>query len=488
MTELVLGGEFPAPTTEQWQHLVAKIVAKSGVEGDAIEALTSHTPDGIPIAPLYVAGEPTPTGLPGAFPFTRGRTVDGLRAGWDVRAHLADPDAKTAAELALVDLDGGVTSLWLQLGSGAVPVADLAAALDGVLLDLAGICLDAGTEAVPAAEAYLKLAASAGVDPAALTGCLGLDPWGIAARTGSHADLASEARAATELARRVAGTSPGLRALVVDALPYHDAGATDAEEIGLALAGGVAALRALTDAGLDVATALGLIEFRLAATADQFGTVAKLRAARRTWAAVAAACGERGPAAGMRQHAVTSWPMMTRHDPWNNMLRTTLACFGACVGGADAVTVRPFDAALGRSDALARRIARNTPALLIEESHVAAVLDPAGGSWLHETLTEQVAAAAWAVFTETEAGGGLAAGLANGSVAARIEAARAARTAALAAGEESIVGVTVFPVQDETLLERPPAPEPPGGGLPRIRWESEYAKAPVSEANPGGTA
>jgi methylmalonyl-CoA mutase len=478
MTELVLGGEFPAPTTEQWQHLVAKIVAKSGVEGDAIEALTAHTADGIPIAPLYTAGEVTPTGLPGAFPFTRGRTTEGLRAGWDIRAHFADPDPQSVSEAALVDLDGGVSSIWLQVGPGATALADLPAALDGVLLDLAGICLDAGPEAVPAAEAYLKLAA--GVDATLVSGCLGLDPWGIAARTGRHADLPSDARAAAELAARVAGDHPGLRALVVDALPYHEAGASNAQEIGLALAGGVAALRALTDAGLDVAAALNQLEFRLAATADQFATVAKLRAARRAWAAVAAECGERGPAAGMRQHVVTSWPMMTRHDPWSNMLRTTLACFGACVGGADVVTVRPFDAALGRPDALARRIARNTPALLLEESHVGAVLDPAGGSWLHESLTEQLAAAAWTVFTEIEAAGGLAAGLADGSIAARVEATRAERTAALTAGTEGIVGVTVFPLADEKLLDRPAAPEPPGGGLPRIRWESEYENAQVA--------
>jgi methylmalonyl-CoA mutase len=478
MTELMLGGEFPTPTTEQWQHLVARIVAKSGVEGDAVEALTSHTADGIAIAPLYTATtEIAPTGVPGSFPFTRGRTTDGLRLGWDVRAHFAEPDPGQVAETALVDLDGGVSSLWLQLGPGATAVADLPTALNGVLLDLAGICLDAGPEAVPAAEAYLKLAASTGVDAKVLTGCLGLDPWGIAARTGHTADIASDARAAGELARRVAGDYPGLRALVVDALPYHEAGATDAQEIGLALAGGVAALRALTDAGLDVGTALNLLEFRLSATADQFATVAKLRAARRTWAAVAGACGEHGPAAGMRQHAVTSWPMMTRHDPWSNMLRTTLACFGACVGGADVVTVRPFDAALGRPDALARRIARNTPALLLEESHIGAVLDPAGGSWLHEALTEELAGAAWSVFTDVEKAGGLAAALADGSIAARIETARQERVAGLVAGTESIVGVTVFPLKEETLLERPPAPEPPGGGLPRIRWEQEFQKA-----------
>jgi len=473
-----LGNEFAIPSLAQWQALVAKVMARSAPEGaqprDAIAALSSLTADGLQIAPLYTADDASvPTGVPGAAPFTRGRTAAGNTTGWDIRAHCADPDPKALAGQIADDLDGGVTSLWLTIGPGATEVADLGVVLEDVPLERVGVSLDAGPLGTAAARAFLEHAAGRGTDPASLTGCLGLDPFGTLARTGDGEALADTLAGVAALAPRVAADHPGLRSVVIDGLVYHDAGAGDTQELGLALAAGVAALRVLIEAGVDVGAALNALEFRPAASADQFATIAKLRAARRTWARVAQVCGGSGPPAGLRQHAVTSWPMTTRHDPWNNILRATLAAFAACVGGAEAITVRPFDAALGRPDALARRIARNTPALLIAESHVAAVLDPAGGSWYVESLTETMAHAAWDVFTGVEKAGGIVTALGNGWVADRIAVAREAQLAALARGEATIVGVTAFPLADERLLERPPAPGPPGGGLPRIRWESE---------------
>jgi methylmalonyl-CoA mutase len=479
--QLTLGAQFPTATVEQWRDLVAKVLARSGTDAPdaaaAVATLISHTPDQLEIAPLYTAQAATvPTGLPGMAPFTRGRTAAGNILGWDVRAQVADPNAKVAVEQLTDDLAGGATSLWLAVGPHATAVAELPTVLADVLLDIAGISLDSCVEGGAAAEALLTLAVARGFDGHTVSGCLGLDPAGTLARTADDAAAAELTAAVARLAPRVVLSWPHLRAVAVDGLVHHDAGATDAQELGLALAAGVAALRTLVEAGLDPRAALGQLEFRLAATADQFATIAKLRAARRTWARVAQVCGESGASAGQRQHVVTSWPMTTRHDPWNNMLRATLACFGACVGGADAITVRPFDAALGRSDALARRIARNTPTLLVEESHMTAVLDPAGGAWYVESLTEAVAQTAWQVFTEVEAAGGIASALRSGWVADRIGVAREAHLAGLAAGAESIVGVTKYPIADEKLLDRAALPEPVGGGLPRIRWESELAK------------
>lgn len=478
---LVLGADFPAGTPAQWEGLVATVVARAA-KGEPVEdplgSLTTITADGLRIAPLYTAGEsPDATGVPGAAPFTRGGTAAGITLGWDVRAGYAEDDAKALHENVMEDLEGGVTSLWLRVGAGGLAPADLPEALEAVYLDLAGICLDATPDAGAAAEAYLDLAASRGVPPADLSGCLGLDPFGWAARSGDLDRLDEDGAASVAFAKRVAGSSPRLRAVCVDALPYHDAGATDAAELGLALAAGVAALRTLTAGGLDVASALGQLEFRLAATAEQFTTICKLRAARRTWARVAAACGVLGPAAGQRQHAVTSWPMTTAADSWNNMLRNSLAAFAACVGGADSITVRPFDAALGRPDALARRVARNTPALIVEESHVAKVIDPAGGSWYVESFTEELAIAAWALFQDIEAAGGLVTALRSGLIVDTLAAARDARVEKLIAGTESIVGVTVFPPAAEKVPARTPALAIPSGGLPRIRWEALYHQA-----------
>ncbi|WP_461030907.1 methylmalonyl-CoA mutase family protein, partial [Streptomyces sparsus] len=242
------------------------------------------------------------------------------------------------------------------------------------------------------------------------------------ARTGSGAETAEQLDAAAERTRAIAATHPGLRGMTVDALPYHEAGASPAEELGCALATGVAYLRLLTGHGLSAEDACRQLEFRFAATADQFTTIAKLRAARRLWARVAQVSGVVSSAAAQRQHAVTSSVMMSRRDPWVNMLRTTVASLAAGVGGAEAVTVLPFDHAAGLPDAFARRIARNTSTILIEESHVARVIDPAGGSWYVERLTEELAQAAWAWFQEIERAGGQQAALADGTVRQRLDA------------------------------------------------------------------
>jgi methylmalonyl-CoA mutase len=471
VNELVLAADFPAVTRRDWQRLVARVLHSPDGAADPERELATLTLDGIEIAPLYTADDGTgDAGYPGQAPFVRGRTVAGHRTGWDVRGRYGDPDAGVAREQIMTDLGGGVSSLWLEIGAGGIPVEAIPDVLAEVYLDLATVVLDAGEHAGAAARILLETAARRGVDR--LQAVLGLDPIGLLARTGldaGRADAAMEEAAA--LAARCAADLPGVRAIVADALPFHDAGGTDATELGCALAAGVEYLRALAQASVPMAGAFGQLEFRYAATADQFATMAKLRAARRTWSRVAELCGVSGEAAGQRQHAVTSWPMMTRRDPWNNILRGTLACFAAGVGGADAITVRPFDAALGRPDVLALRIARNTHAVLAEESYVARVIDPAGGSWYVENLTEALAQRAWAWFQEIERAGGLSAAIRSGMVADRIAASRDARRASLAHRREAVTGVTEFPLTGETLLRRPAAAaRPQADGLPRIRW------------------
>lgn len=423
--ELALAAEFPAATRRDWQRLVARVLhgppvspgeAVSPDDADAPEReLATLTLDGIEIDPLYTADDVSAgvgyhgagyhgAGYPGQAPFVRGRTAAGHRMGWDIRGQYGHPDPAITREQIMTDLEGGVSSLWLEIGVRGIPVEAIPEVLAEVYLDLAAVVLDAGEQAGAAAQALLDTAARHGVAEGRLRAVLGIDPIGLLARTGLDAGAGLDTRAgldtgmadagmadATALAARCAADLPGVRAIVVDALPFHDAGGTDAQELGCALAAGVEYLRALAEAGLPLAGAFGQLEFRYAATADQFATIAKLRAARRTWSRVAAQCGVAGEAGGQRQHAVSSWPMLTRRDPWNNILRGTLACFGAGVGGADAITVLPFDAALGLPDDLARRVARNTHALLAEESHVARVIDPAGGSWYAEHLTGALA-------------------------------------------------------------------------------------------------
>ncbi|KOG62686.1 methylmalonyl-CoA mutase small subunit [Streptomyces sp. MC1] len=470
---LSLAAEFPDATHEQWQRLVEGVLRRSGKEltGAAAEdALSTTLEDGLRTRPLYTArdGAPDP-GLPGFAPFVRGSRPEGTStSGWDVRQrHTALADG--TADAVLADLENGGTSLWLVLGEGGIPVSGLGRALDGVYLDLAPVALDAGRDTEAAAEALLRLYDDKGIDPEAARGNLGGDPLGYEARTGTALDFAPFAALAVRCAERY----PGLRALTVDALPYHEAGGSAAQELGASLATGVAYLRELTEAGLGVEQAVTQLEFRYAATADQFLTIAKLRAARRLWARVAEVCG--APAAGAQvQHVVTSPVMMTRRDPWVNMLRTTVATLAAGVGGADSVTVLPFDHALGLPDAFARRIARNTSSILIEESHLARVVDPAGGSWYVERLTDELAEAAWQFFRSIERDGGQAAVLRSGRLRTDLATTWAERSKRLAKRREPITGVSEFPLLAEKPVERAAAPEPPSGGLPRVRRDEAF--------------
>jgi methylmalonyl-CoA mutase len=403
-------------TREEWEAATAAVLRKSRRIGESDpdsvvwERLTRTTLDGIAVTPLG-----TPDLLDDLV--TGGRPT---RAGaWDIRAHHGAGAAKAVNEAALVDLDGGVTSLWLETDG-----ADLAALLDGVLLDLAPVVLDPPTDPLGAARAFLEYAGERDLAPGTN---LGVDA------TSADDVLVEAARLARER---------GTLALVVDGTRVHDRGASDVQELAHSLAVGVRALRVLEEAGIPVSETASLVEFRFAATDEQFLTIAKLRAARRLWARVLELSGAEGT---MRQHAVTSRPMMTRFDPYVNMLRTTVAAFAAGVGGADAVTVLPFDSPLGRPEAFGRRIARNTSHLLIDESHVAQVADPAGGAYAVERLTDDLAVAAWELFGRLEDGADL-----DAEIAATVE----RREAEVAKRKRPITGLSEFPNLAETLPER----------------------------------
>ncbi len=418
---LALASPDDRHTLADWEAATAAVLRKSrrlkDDDPDSLvwDKLTRTTLDGIDVTPLGTAAlldDLSTTGRP-------------TRSGdWDIRAHLRAHDGQDAKELnetALVDLNGGVTSLWLQVASGA----DLATVLHDVLLDLAPVVLDGTDDQLALAHAFLAVLGDTTPAPGTNLG-------------GSGDHLVEVAQLAHER---------GLLGVVVDATTVHDRGASDAQELGWSMAAGADALRRLTDSGLSVDEAAGLLEFRYAATDDQFATIAKLRAARRLWARVVEL--SEGTATEQRQHVVTSRPMMSSYDPYVNMLRTTVAAFAAGVGGADSVTVLPFDSPLGAPEVLGRRIARNTSALLISESHVAKVADPAGGSYAVEKLTDDLAVAGWAELGRIEEDG-------HDALEERIAATAAARETLVAKRRMPITGLTEFPDLAETLPERQP--------------------------------
>ena len=435
--------------------------------------LDSPTYEGFPIRPLYTgADESGETGLPGRWPFVRGGdALRDVKSGWKVAE--AFPADRTAVRdgngAVLLALTEGVNALVLRIGDddaagGYVRPAELGRLLDGVFLDLVPVLLevaDDGSTYAAAADAMLALLTGFDDDQRArLSVDLGADPL-IAPLAGRPApDLGD----VVETAKKVAGYGGHVRAVTVDGPVLNNLGASASWELGAALAAGVAYLRLLVASGLPAAAALGQISFRFAADDDQFATIAKFRAARQLWARVAEVTGV--PEAGAATvHASTSLAMMAQRDPWVNMLRTTVAAFSAGVGGADTVLVHPFDVAItggfpGTARSFARRIARNSQLVLLEESHIGRVLDPAGGSWFVEQLTGQLAEQAWGYLQEIEAEGGFAA--ARDRVGLRIAEVATRRAGDIAHRRTMLTGVNEFPDLSEVPL-------PQGDSLPSVR-------------------
>ncbi len=444
-------------TSSEWEQAAAAVLTRlhraPAQPADVWDALSRRTIEGVPIPALgtaeRLAGPLLPVQLPGR-----------PAGGWDVRSAVFDADPAAAAATALDELENGATSLWLTLDEPGLAPEALAAALRPVHLTMAPVVVTAG-DGVTDERAAAALAAviRAADGPVAAGTNLGADPIGRSVRAGDPPDAAEVADTMSDVADLATGL--GVAGFAVDARVAHERGAGDAAQVAYAIAAGVQCLRALTGGGLDVTRAASLIEFRLAVTDDQFASIATLRAARALWARV----GElSGTAEAMRIHAVTSLPMTTRYDPWVNLLRTTVAAFAAGVGGADSITVLPFDVRLGRPDAFGRRMARNISALLIEESHVAAVTDPAAGAYAIEQFTADLADAAWSRFQAIERSGGLLGALADGSLVADWAQTAAGRRALVATRRMPITGVSEFPNLAETLPAReswPAAPDVP---------------------------
>ena len=473
MTQTVLPDQMPVTALAEGFSLAdhaqwVALVEKSLKGGDFEKRLVSRTADGVRIDPLYTRASSRPqavTELPGTAPFTRGTTPGRTDLGWAICQFVVEADPKTANAVILEDLEGGATALALKLdadGREGLPVAKsaLATALDSVLLEICPVTLVAGEYYAEAASAMNAVWDDRGLAPAQRLGHLSADPLGWLAMTGDLAKPLDRAMADAAQLAVAAQSCPHVTALVADGHPYHAAGASEAQELAAVLATLVAYLRACEAEGLAPANALPKIAIALASDADQFSTIAKLRAARRLVWRVADACGAGDAVARMHLASASAWRMMAKRDPWTNMLRTTMACAAAALGGAHQITVLPYTFALGKPDRMARRMARNTQLVLMEESSLGRVVDPAGGSWYVEKLTDDMAAKAWALFQEIEAEGGMAAALASGHVQGRIATVAEARAKAIASGRMELTGVSAFPKLGDDGITAEPWPRP----------------------------
>ncbi len=469
----------------RWRTAVAGVLAKSTRrEADELgpepeQMLETPTYEAVAIRALYTALDELPEPpLPGEWPYLRG--ADALRdvkSGWRVAEAIpANRVAGVAAEdvnsAVLAGLREGVSALLVRVGESGVLPAQLEKVFEGVYLSMAPVILDAGADYQAAGDALLELVTRVEPDQRALLSIdLGADPLTAALSERPTAELREVVRMATRL-----GDDQGVRAITVDGPAFHNLGANATWELAGSVAAAVAYLRVLTESGLPVAKALSQISFRLAADDDQFLTTAKIRALRRLWARVADVVGEPDHGAAV-VHAETSLPMMTQRDPWVNMLRTTLAAFGAGVGGADTVLVFPFDVAIeggfpGMAASFARRMARNIQLLLLEESHVGRILDPAGGSWFVEDLTDQLANQAWQTFQTIEQHGGFVD--AHDHIAGQIAEIAARRTDDIAHRKTAITGVNEYPNLTEPALPQSDSSYSPLAAGKLIRYAAQF--------------
>jgi methylmalonyl-CoA mutase len=427
--------------------------------GDADAALATALEDGIETKWLYTAEDalaPDPAGIPGEAPFVRG-----TRAGrhWQIRQEQTQPDRTVANREILEDLNGGVTEITLRLDGDADGMLigsldDISAVLEGVYLDMAGVALDAGSKAIPAAAVLAAHWRETGIAPEEAIGSFRIDPLATLARSGSAASSPENGlRQAASVAVEVSRDYPKVRALGVETSVYVEAGATAAWELGIALSTALEYLRSASEAGLEPAEAVAQIEFTLAVGPDQFLETSKFRAMRRLWARVLEECGVPADRRLSATYARTSGRMFTWIDPWVNMLRGTTAAFAAGTGGADGVTVTPFDSEIGQPGDIGRRIARNTQIVLQDESSLGRIADPAAGSWYVESLTDEVARAGWQRFQQIESEGGALAALRSGLIATKLSDAADRREDEMIHRTRVMTGVNEFPLLGDDNTE-----------------------------------
>ena len=445
LTKVLGDVDFPAASREKWQALAEKSLAGTTFE----DALVSRTDDGIRIDPIYERSA-EPSFLPRRNPATP----------WRIVQRVDDPDPHRANRQALEDIEQGATGLSLVFESApnafgyGLPAAreTLDAALAGIPLNRIHLRIDAHAASRAVADWLVAYLTKQRADPARLSLCFGIDPAAIFAGTGrlSMTIEALHASMPQSLAHFFALGVPGVL-LEADGRVFHNAGATEAQELGAMLASAAAHLRLFEDARQALVYAAPHIGFAVSVDQDQFLSMAKVRALRKLWARTLELCSI--PPATAAIHAETSYRMMTAADPETNILRSTIACFAAATGGADSLSILPHTIANGLPTGFARRIARNAQIVMAEESHIGFVADPSSGSGGVEALTDALCEKAWDEFRMIESEGGILRSLKEGHVQRRIAAARDERAQQYRDGKRAILGTTLYRVEEHKPVE-----------------------------------
>ncbi len=472
--ELILN-EFPATPYEMW-----RTEAEASLKGAPFDKkLVSKTPEGIEIQPIYnpqdISGVAQVNTYPGFSPFVRGAETTGYHAwSWEVAQHISEGTAKEFNSAARHDLATGQTALRLSLdrasrlgldpdhapagdvgfcGLSIASTSDIEKMLDGIDLEKTAIYFEGGSASLVFLGMFIAVARKKKLITEQLRGAIEQDP--LSELVKEAALPVSLDRAYDEMAAVTKWSLrhlPAFQTIHASGAVFHDCGATNTQELAFAIASGLESLREMEKRGLSIDEVASRILFTISMDSDFFMSIAKLRAARLLWSRIIAACGGNERSRRMRIHARTALYNKTRHDPYVNMLRVTAEAFAAVLGGCESLQTGAFDEVIRPADEFSRRIARNTQIILREECNLDRVIDPGGGSYYLEKLTDDVARKTWELFREVETRGGLLRSLETGFIQNLVEASAKKKADLVAHRRVSIIGTNIYANPDETPL------------------------------------
>lgn len=478
---------FPLPTYEEWQQEVEK-----SLKGKPIEKLYSTTYENFRIKPIYTRKdieslehiEQYP-GFPG---YVRGIEANGyIREPWAVSQELSANSAKEWNEMVKHDLERGQTEIHLvleRLGFSVTSLHDVEEMFSGISLQDYSLRIDAGESSLSFLSLLAAYLQKQQIPLERMRGTIGMDPLASLVTKGkSSASLTTLYDVMADITTWTKEHMPNVKTIIVHSEPYHNGGANAVQELAFAFATAVEYLNECLNRGLTIDEAAQRISFSFAIGANFFMEIAKLRAARLVWTNIVQAFGGNEESQKMWIHARTSHFTKTVYDPYVNMLRATTEAFAATVGGVNSLHVSPFDEAIQQADEFSRRIARNTQLILLEESHLGKVIDPAGGSYYVESLTAQLAEEAWKLFQQIEAKGSMMKALEEGFVQAEVKKVAELRKKNVKMRKEKMVGTNFYANLAESPVQRQKADEHTGpSSEPPLKEENvEQLKAGFSE-------
>ncbi|MBQ6069080.1 MAG: methylmalonyl-CoA mutase small subunit [Bacteroidales bacterium] len=453
MEDNKLFSEFPPVSTEKWEEVINKDLKGADYE----KKLVWKTIEGFKVKPYYRAEDLEHIEYldsnPSQAPFTRGKQAD--NNVWDIRQDISSDNVEEANALALEALARGANSIGLCTCK-VDSLEDMQRLLKDIHLEACKVNFTCSKHTLATLKLFLDVVKQGGYDPQKVEGSCNYDIYGHALLHGTfkggEEHCYQEAKEIIEFAK---ANLPKFRVLSINGRHIHNAGSNIVQELGFTLAAANDLMAHLTDLGLSVKDIAPRLVFNFATGSNYFMEIAKIRAARLLWSKIVE---QYHPDCDcclkVFINATSSLWNKSVYDPYVNMLRTTTETMSAAIAGADSITTNPFDIAFEKSDSFGYRIGRNQQLLLKEESYMDKIVDPAGGSYYIENLTDSIAQYAWQLFLTVEQHGGMAKAIREGYVQDEVAKIAQQRDMDIATRRTTILGTNQYPNLTERMGDK----------------------------------